>query len=218
MNKIYKVQKFSNGDKTVAFIGVMHINKPEYYQKIKKDIDSLRAAGYSIMYEGVKPDSTLGKEKIEYFHKKLRKITGFYLTSYLDTLNQDMGKFRVKGFVDQTQELTGINKLTDIRADLALDSLISVYERKRGPITLSSCDIDTKLGDKYKCGKKNKENFTYLVLNLRNEHLANVVLKHPNKKIAILYGDKHKYGLLQNLKSHDTRWNMIPLWQTTAAE
>ena len=210
MNKNYQIVKLSNGDKTVAFVGVMHINKPEYYHKIKKDIDSLRAAGYFVMYEGVKPDSTLGKEQTELLHKKLRKITGFYLTSYLDTLNQDMARFKVKGFINQSQEVTGIDQFTDIRADLTLDKLISVYEEKRGSIVLSKCDIETKLGEKYKCGEKNKENFNYLVLDLRNEYLADLVLTHQGKKIAILYGDKHKYGLLQNLKNHDPNWNLVP--------
>lgn len=212
MNKKYAYDRFSNGDKMVAYIGVMHINSNEYYQKIKKDIDSLRAVGYSIMYEGVLNHKTpQNKEQQELLSKKLRKILGFHATTYIDSANQDMSTFNVKGFVNQTLENTGIDKNTDYLADLSVDKLLTLYEESKGPIILTKCDLETKLGDKYNCSKKNKENYKYLVLTLRNEHLANTVLAHQNNKIAILYGDLHKYGLLHNLKQHDPKWKLLPI-------
>src|SRR5690606_30651477 len=103
MNKRYMVDRMTNGEKMIVYIGVIHINTPEYYQKIKKDIDSLRAVGYSIMYEGIlTTDSPQTKERQELLDRKLRKVLGVHTTNYIDSTNQDMKSFNVKGFVNQT--------------------------------------------------------------------------------------------------------------------
>ncbi len=207
MKKTYRIQYFSNGKSQIAFIGVMHINTPEYYKRVKSDIDSLRNVGYTILFEGISRDSTISAEDTEILNKKLRKITGFHLSAYLDTLNQDMKKFQVKGLVNQTVASTGLNPKIDIQADFTLDSLIAKYEADKGIIELSQCDLATRLGQKYKCGKVDKKNVAYLTMYLRDQYLLNTILRQKNNKIAILYGDRHKYNLLDNLKRNDSAWN-----------
>ncbi|MBF0693733.1 MAG: hypothetical protein IR153_01590 [Flavobacterium sp.] len=209
VNKIYRIQKFSNGSKDVAFIGVMHINQPDYYKRIKQDIDSLRASGYTIMYEGIAIDTTMEKEKLEVIQKKLRKIIGIHLTAYLDSTNNDTKKFRVKGMIDQTPENTGLRVDVDIRADLSLDSLIYFYEQNRGPIVLDECDLNTKLGQKYKCGKVDRAKQNYLLLTLRDQYLIDKILKSKSNQIALLYGNRHSLHFLKNLNVADSTWKRV---------
>lgn len=92
MRKMYLITSYTNEDKNLAFIGVMHINKPEYFDQIAKDIDSLRNEGYVIFYEGINKDIDLTDADRDMYQRKIRKILGFHFTSYLDETNKDMKK------------------------------------------------------------------------------------------------------------------------------
>ena len=86
-----------NGRK-VFILKMIHINKPEFYQKVKQTIDSLRADGYVVFYEGV-GDAKNGDELYE---RKFRRITHYSLMSYNDEANEvDNKKFGIKGYVYQ---------------------------------------------------------------------------------------------------------------------
>lgn len=191
----------------MAFLGIMHLNKPEYFQRVKKNVDSFRNAGYSIFYESVLTNPNLDSlSKLE-VQRKFRKVSGFHLTTYLDTLNKSVSHFQIKNMVNQTKENTGINTKFDHRADLSLDSLVMLYERDKGKIHLDDCDFKTDLNSKYSCYKTDHNNLNYLILTLRDQHLAKEIINFKNDKILVIYGDRHEFGLKNRLMEIDSLWH-----------
>ena len=45
---------YEKDDTKVFFVPMVHVNTPEFYEKRKTTIDSLRNEGYTIFYEGVR--------------------------------------------------------------------------------------------------------------------------------------------------------------------
>lgn len=207
MRKLYSIDYYSNGDRTIAFIGVNHLNKPEYFARIAKDIDSLRRDGYLIFYEGIRTNMKVSPEQKTELQKKLRSITGFHLSSYKDSTNGDMKKFNVKGYVSQTMANTGIDTIRDVNADYNLKTLIEAYEAEKGEVKLSECDLKTPIGKKYRCKKVNQENYDFLSLTIRYRLVIKMIQESKAKKIAVLYGDLHKYSFERKLKAYDSTFN-----------
>lgn len=214
--KNYKIMEMTNGTKNVAFIGVMHLNKPQYFARVKHDIDSLRNAGFTIMYEGVSIDT---KDSVaeDLIRRKFRRVTGFHLSKYLDTTNVFADTFKVDGVVEQSPLNTGIRFDEDICADYSMDSLVIKYEQARGPIILSKCDYQTRLGDKYKCAKVDRQNILFMIETLRDTKLVNEIVRHPNNKIAVLFGAGHRQVLYANLKKHDSTYTMAHLYKGSSS-
>lgn|GEM_PF-7074251 len=44
---------FEKDDQKLFFVPMIHVNKPEFYEKRKSTIDSLRNEGYIFFYEGI---------------------------------------------------------------------------------------------------------------------------------------------------------------------
>lgn len=209
MNKIYGVKYYSNGERSIAFIGVVHINSPDYFEKVAQDIDSLRNAGYLIFYEGIKTNMKVSPEQKTELQKKLRSITGFHLSSYKDSTNGDMKKFNVKGYVSQTMANTGIDTIRDVNADYNLKTLIEAYEAEKGEVKLSECDLKTPIGRKYKCKKVDKESYDFLSITIRDRLVIKMIQESKAKKIAVLYGQLHKYSFERKLFAADTTMKFI---------
>lgn len=209
MRKLYGIEYYSNGTRTIAFIGVNHLNKPEYFARIAKDIDSLRRDGYLIFYEGIRTNMKVSPEQRTELQKKLRSITGFHLSSYKDSTNGDMKKFNVKGYVSQTMTNTGIDTIRDVNADYNLKTLIEAYESERGKIVLTDCDLKTPIGKKYKCKKVNQDNYDFLSLTLRDRLVIKLIQESKAKKIAVLYGDLHKYSFEKKLRAYDSTFTYV---------
>jgi hypothetical protein len=209
----YRIGYYSNGQKIVAYVPTLHINTPEYYAKIKGDVDSLRNAGYVIFYEGIKTDLDIPEQEKEILQKKFRRIMGFHLTEYFDSTNADLKKFRVKGLIEQTNANTGVLENLDYKADYDLKTLIEKFEKSKGIIRLNECDLATKLGEKYKCAKVVKEQRNYLAITLRDSFLAEQIITSNSKKIAVIFGENHEYGLGVALQKADTTFEYIPSWK-----
>lgn len=56
--------------------------------------------------------------------------------------------------------------------------------------------------------KDKKDEMDKLVLNYRNEALANSIMQQPNSKIFITYGNAHLPGTYQILKEKDPNWKI----------
>lgn len=209
----YGVDYYSNERMIVAFIPTLHINREDYFAKIKSDVDSLRSAGYVIFYEGIKTDLDIPEQEKEILQKKFRRIMGFHLTQYLDSTNADLKKFRVKGLIEQTNANTGIRENVDYNADYDLKTLIEKFEKSKGIVRLNECDLATKLGEKYKCSKVVKEQWDYLAVTLRDAFLAEQILKSNYKRIAVVFGEDHRYSVANALKKVDSTFEYIPSWK-----
>lgn len=197
-----------NGRK-LFIVKMIHINKPEFYQKVKQTIDSLRADGYVVFYEGVGKTET-DKESTLY-HRKFRRITHYSLMSYNDEANEvDNKKFGIKGYVYQNDVDYGVNKDTDINCDLSIKELVDKYEEKFGEVVLTDCDINTPMGKKYKCSKRDKKGSDYMILTLRDRHLVNEIENSKLDKIVVVYGAEHSYAISKKFENSDV-WKFVHL-------
>ncbi len=206
----FKVVKYTNDKKIIAYLPMVHISKPEFYAKIKRSVDSLRLLDYAVFYESISPDKGLDSIQEIQLWKKFRKVTGF--VPYYE--NHELFKsLNIKGFIKQSFENTGVDKTTDVRADLSLNELISLYEQEKGEIMLSDYDLQVPLSKKYKQGKINKENSHFLIDSLRNDNLFKTVSESKSKKIAIVYGKLHMYSLFRKLHENDSLWHYKSIWE-----
>ncbi|MEO8770273.1 MAG: hypothetical protein ABI402_09320 [Ferruginibacter sp.] len=219
LEKSVSVKKISNTKKEVVFIPMHHIGKSEFYEDVKKVIDSLRREGYTLYYEAVKVNKENDSLQSDTLRRKMRQVVGadpFAAVAnggYLDTVNHTIfnKKLRIikkEHLVNQRSRIKlGIDTLRDTWADVYLSDLIPAYEKKYGNIVLTDCDFNTNLSDKYSCqGNKNSERKMYALAGYRNEMIVDKILKDANTKIAIVYGSKHYSGILAMLQQKDSTW------------
>nr|WP_322624038.1 hypothetical protein [uncultured Flavobacterium sp.] len=197
---------YTNGDKQLIFMPMIHLNKPEFYDEVKHYVDSLRNDGYVFVYESVKMSKGLDSIQEDIYRRKFRRVVGFNLTSYTDKNNENMKRYRVKGAIGQTMANTGLDKEKDILGDIGMDSLVRIYEKEKGEILLDDYDLKTPLNKKYKGDKLSKSDKNYLILTVRNKVLTDKIASLPDKKIVVLYGALHRSGFTDNLKKDDAKW------------
>jgi len=210
-NKIFRLHHYSNVDKELVFVPMIHVNTAERFKQIKHKVDSLRALGYVIMYEGINIRKPLDSLEIITVYRKFKNVTGSLPSDYFDKRNKQFRSLAVKGFILQTHENTGVNPKTDIQADLPMDTLVALYEKEKGEIVLSECDWKTGLLEKYKCKKVSKEDTFFIVEALRNRYIGYVIANSNAKKMAIVYGSRHSIYLERELQKHDSLWKFIKI-------
>lgn len=200
---------YTNGDKTVVFIPMIHLNKKEFYDEVKQLNDSLREQGYVFVYESVAASKSLDSVTLDTYKRKFRRVVGFNLTSYTDKNNDAMKRYRVKGAISQTMSNTGLSLDTDIKGDVSMDSLVRRYEKEKGEIVLYDYDRETPLNKKYKGKRLPSSEKEYLLMTVRNQALADKITALPEKKIVVLYGALHRKGMYADLKKIDPKWNEV---------
>lgn len=203
-----------NGDKELVFLGMHHVGKQEFYDDVKRKLDSLHKLGFVVFYEKVTPSAGIDSLNKDSLFRKFRKVVGVlqvngYLNKEDGTLMGKKYSF-VKELVNQPiGKAIGLDSLVDKRVDAYMDELIEKYELKYNTIVLSECDLKTPLKQKYTCGKiKNKEGHDFLVMNYRNNLIVNAIVESPNKKIVLMYGKKHLEGIVSVLKTKDPKWQL----------
>ncbi|AWA29107.1 hypothetical protein HYN48_02840 [Flavobacterium magnum] len=208
-NGTFMVWHYTNGIKDVQFIPMSHINKSEKFDRIKQITDSLRENGYVVYYENVKLKNSEDFAHNDTVSRKFRKIVGIVPGDYSDKTQDAYKNLALKGYVMQTATNTGIDSKRDIQADLSVDTLVSMYEKQRGRIVLEGCDWSTSFSDRYNCHKLNISDQQFMVVTLRNRHLANFVTRSKHKKIAIMYGAEHQKNFENDLKKFDANWHFV---------
>ncbi|CAD7815868.1 hypothetical protein CHRY9390_03054 [Chryseobacterium aquaeductus] len=179
--------------KYLIYLPTVHVGKKEYYDSIKKEVDSLRKEGFIVAYESIIFE--INKDDFEINAKKARKIVGYNIANINDNNIQSLPKeYSTKNYLLQNNDRVGIVN-TDYNVDMTLHNLIEKYELKYGAISLSQCDLQTPLSAKYLCKEKKKLPKYYFTDELRNsEALAKISLLQ-NKNIIFLYGKGHKFML-----------------------
>ena len=203
-NTIKSIKTLKNKNKTIVYIPTIHVSKPEFYKKIKKEVDSLRQNNFTIFYEEIGIDNKYYKknidnslkEEFDILLRKYRKLMGnFFAGDLTDKSNHSLPKLLKKNkYVSQTKELLGIDTLNDINADITLNKLISVHEKKYGEIILNKCDYETKFYEKYKCKNLSKYKY-YAIRYIRDSIAAQIVLDKNNPNSVLIYGRGHWYGI-----------------------
>ena len=189
-NKSFVIGYYAKGDREVATIPMLHVNKPGFYEMTKRKIDSLRNDGFVVFYEGINSDVT-DSLQADILMRKFRQVTGFALMDYMDDENEAFKSLQKEKFVSQSDVDYGVNFDTDHHADLYLEQMIKIYEKRYGEIVLTDCDYKTRLGKKYKCAKIDKNKEYYLLNGLRDAYVLDEIEKSTAKRIVLVYGRIH---------------------------
>lgn len=204
-NKVASVNKISHPDKEILFLGMIHIGQKEFYEDVKRKVDSLTSLDYHVFYEGsvLKRSDRVIKENDTVVYLKFRKLLG------LDPLIEYTKVKPFSNFVDKYSLVNqpdyvelGLNTSNSTSVELTARKQIELFENAQGEIILDECDQNTKLGDpNYNCEKLPKEKQTYfieeIVINKRNQNIYENIKASEHDKILIIYGKKHLKGIRQ---------------------
>ena len=214
-----KVHYLSNNTKEVAFIGMHHVGRKEFYTDVASKIDSLKKQGYLVFYEGVETESGTDSLTADVQNRKLRKLIGSTVGEYLDTLNNKfLGKYKIskkfKMMMQPASSELNIDTIQALRADVSFKTLVNEFEKKYYKIELDSCDFNTSLNSKtYDCELIEKKLrttfFDETVLELRDQNLARKILEHQGNKIVIVFGSLHLTGMMVELRKTDSKWHYL---------
>ena len=190
------------GDKEIVFIPMIHVAKAGYYEKVKDFLSQKRNEGYVVYYENLKNGGKTSEER-DTLTLKMRKIIGYHLCgAYTNKENKSTPQY-LKKYVGQNMTNTGIDTLRDVRADMTVRELIAKIESERGEkIELESCDFETPLNAPYKCSNY-KQYYYRFTRKYRDDYLSNLLLNTSDKKIVVIYGGDHKWGVYPSLMDRD---------------
>lgn len=198
-NKSFAIGYYEKEGRQVATIPMLHVNKPEFYEMTKRKIDSLRHNGFVVFYEGINSDVT-DSLQLDVLMRKFRQVTGFALMDYMDNENEAFKSLQKKKYVSQSDVDYGVNLDTDQHADMYLEQMIEVFEKRFGEITLTDCDTTTPLGKKYKCSKVDKSKEYFILNGIRDRHVLDEIEKSSAKKIVVVFGRIHVMDLHSKLQ------------------
>ncbi len=176
----------------IIMIGMIHIEKPEFFEEIKEYLDSVKREGYVVFYEGVR-DGEEGADpcRIDTVLRKFRRVAGLDV-DYFYTKQLSYGKY-----VMQSLERLGLSTDRDINVDMTIDEMVTAYEKEYEEISLTDYDWQTDLSEKYKWRKSGKQRYNEyaMIHTLRDRHIIENVDKSPYDKIVLLYGASHWFNL-----------------------
>lgn len=103
-----KFEKCKDGQcKIVVFVTMTHVAKPDFFKKVKQEVLTHKANGYTVFYEGTgtfpKDMENQTKDTVK---RKFRKIIKYYAEDYLE-YEAFPAYFKENNFVMQTKENTG---------------------------------------------------------------------------------------------------------------
>lgn len=178
----------------VVMIGMIHVEKPKFFEEIRLYLDSLKNEGYVVFYEGI--TEGVHPPRLDTILRKFRRTTGY-----------DIDYFYRKAFSSKTytmQTLTNLGLMTDsdINVDMTLDGMVTEYEKRYEEIVLTDYDWQTGLMEKYRWRKSGKQRYNewHMIHTLREEHIVETVKNSEHDKIVLLYGAGHWFFLYPKIE------------------
>lgn len=192
---------FSAKDKQIAFFPMQHIGRQEFYEDVKRNIDSLLNNGYVFFYEGVVDDIT---DTLDYY--KFRKILHVGVpknghVNLIETLYESKIKFKYDLVNQPSYYDLGLTDKNSFQVDMTIGMIINNVEQSK-KILLEDCDFQNKYTENYQCKDKllTTEEWSKYITNDRDGFLANEIKNSKHSKIAIIYGRAHQEGIEERLK------------------
>ncbi|CAM4087751.1 hypothetical protein FLAN108750_09550 [Flavobacterium antarcticum] len=186
---------FSVANKQIIFLPMQHVGRKEYYDDVKRKIDSLKSKDYVFFYEKIIDDT---KDTLDLY--KFRKIIHFGIpkngyVNLLDSLYKSGTKFKYTLINQPSIETFGLTSQNSFNIDMTIETIINNVEKSKD-ITLEQCDFINSYTQNYKCTNKllNKEEWKKYLIDDRNDFLVNEVKKSKFKKIVVIYGKAHLNG------------------------
>ncbi len=194
------VEELKNKEKEVTFVRMVHIARPEFYNEVAKEVKKAKEKGAVLFYEfidfEIKDTLTL---------RKIQKIVGFVASP--KNYAKITGKVIKKGVLETQDNAKFLNLANnkDFMVDYTPQRFVKEYEDKFGDIVLTKEDLALSL-DEINKNTVPKEQKEVILLDHRNEHLAQEVNQSKSNKIIILYGADHFSGFVKELQKLDKNW------------
>lgn len=205
-SKDVEVAELTSKEKIVAFIPMHHVGKPEFYDGVKDIIAHYKAEGFIVYYEGTGMITGVDSITRDHYERKFRRMLGVYVdtTGYAHYFH-DKGLF--KGLIDQPRYYKlGIDS-RDVNVDIKKYKLVDVYEERFGVIKLEQIDTALRFDQLYpRSLKLPKQKVMSVIIDYRNQNLANYIQTSADKKIIVIYGEEHLDGTYKLLKELDPSW------------
>jgi len=205
-SKDVAVAELTNKEKVVAFIPMHHVGKREFYDGVKEIIAHYKVEGFIVYYEGTGMVTGVDSVTRDHYERKFRRMLGVYVdtTGYAHYFH-DRGLF--KGLIDQPRYYRlGIDS-SDVNVDIKKYKLVDVYEERFGVIKLEQIDTALRFDQIYpRSLKLPKEKVMSIIIDYRNQNLANRIQNSADKKIIVIYGEEHLKGTYKLLKELDPSW------------
>lgn len=222
----------NESNKTVVFLPMIHAGKPEFYKNVHQKITSLKNAGYVVFYEGVKSgfisDSALIPGTIKKYQRypevqtlnvdSLKKLIYVIKLKRMVGISPDSATYAnfikrlpilKKSVAQPSASYLGVSN-SDFNIDVTGNELVDIYEQAFGEITLEQIDFAVPLNQplpRFRILKQ--KNIRPIIIDYRNDHLANSIQNSEYDKILVIYGLAHKKGTFNNLKILDPTWKVL---------
>jgi hypothetical protein len=189
------VVTFSNGDKTVTFIPMIHIGTPAFYQAVVEKVKVHKQDGATLYYEFVDFDALDELDK-----RKARRLVGILPTPEM------YATLSGSGYVGQTNDdFLGLVNDKDVNVDVTAEELIEAYEEEFGPIEVTGEDATSDLSE-MTTNILPQENVARIILDSRNQKVAGAINNGPDTDIVLIFGGAHGPGILAELQVLDPGW------------
>lgn len=186
---------FSNGVKTVTFIPMIHVATPAFYGAVADKVSELKQRGATLYYEYIDFDLLSEGDK-----RKVRAMVGILPTPalYADAADE--------GYVGQDPtSFLGLVNDKDVNVDVTAKELIEAYESKFGTIQVEGEDARSDLSE-LATTILPPERTAAIVLDHRNQQVADTISAGPHEDIVLLFGAAHGPGILAKLRALDSKW------------
>lgn len=194
------LEEISLKDKKIVFFPMHHLGRQEFYDDVRKNIDSLKNEGYVFFYEGVSFEVI---DTLDYY--KYRKAIHLQLPEegYVDVMEEIYKaniKLKYKLVNQPSVEDFGLVDESGYNVDLDLMTIIKNIEETK-EIVLEDCDLKNHYNEKYLCESKflSEDEKDKFLLDNRNSFLVSKVKESEYSKIAIIYGAAHLKGVKELL-------------------
>lgn len=191
----------------VKLVPLRHLGTEKFYENLKTLIKDFQNKDYVVYYELVYNDSILNDEYL----RKLRKITALKkdirdsnILNYEELILEKIKKidpdfqFKKKLKSQPKYDTLIYDKSKSKNVDVSFFQFVNEYERLYGEIKLDSCDyVDNWINTE--CSTKRAKGLDKVVIDFRNNHVVNEILKSKNPKIIVLYGEYHMKGISKGL-------------------
>lgn len=98
----------------------------------------------------------------------------------------------------------------DKNVDVGDNDMVDAYEKRFGEIMLGEADFTIMPGSTYpKSLRLPKANVKSILINYRDEYLAQHIQGSADKKILVLFGMAHMEGTFEQLRSLDKSWRKL---------
>ena len=189
---------FTNGERSLYFIPMIHIAEQPFYDRIAAEVERLKLNGADLYYEFIDFDTASVADKL-----RIRAMLGmlpspaFYAENVSD------------GLVAQDYEaFLGFPGGQDVNVDLTPAQIADAYEMLIGPLEISEENLSTPMRD-FVLPTADPARVTQITIDARNRHLAAVIDAAPGN-VVVLYGAAHGAGTLQELRALDPEWRRAP--------